>query len=305
VRASDPAGEGGGTTARTWTALEVVRWIAADLARRGVPSARLDAELLVAHALGTSRVGLYVRHDAPLTEAERARVREALRRRRAGEPVAYIVGEKEFWTVALKVDRRVLVPRPETEVLVEEALGALGEKTHAWRVADVGTGSGAVAIVVARERPAAVVTAVDVSAEALDLARENAARHGVADRVEFVHGDGAESLAGRPAAFDAVLANLPYVPSGEIARLAVEIREHEPRRAIDGGADGLREIRRTVPAAGRALRPGGLLALEIGADQEAPAREVVEGAGLFRDVRLRRDYAGLARVVAARRREDA
>jgi release factor glutamine methyltransferase len=149
------------------------------------------------------------------------------------------------------------------------------------------------------------VTAVDVSAEALDLARENAARHGVADRVEFVHGDGAESLAGRPAAFDAVLANLPYVPSGEIARLAVEIREHEPRRAIDGGADGLREIRRTVPAAGRALRPGGLLALEIGADQEAPAREVVEGAGLFRDVRLRRDYAGLARVVAARRREDA
>ncbi len=171
---------------QTWTALEIVRWIAADLAKRGVSSPRLDAELLVAHALDTDRVGLYVRHDAPLTEAERAAVREALRRRRAGEPVAYITGTKEFWSVDLHVDRRVLVPRPETEVLVEEALAALADTTTAWRVADIGTGSGAVAIVVARERPAARVSAVDASAEALAVARENIARLGLGERVETI-----------------------------------------------------------------------------------------------------------------------
>ena len=305
-RSSGGAGEHGRARAgardaeQTWTALEIVRWIATDLAKRGMSSPRLDAELLVAHALGTDRVGLYVRHDAPLSDAERAAVRETLRRRRAGEPVAYITGTKEFWSVDLHVDRRVLVPRPETEVLVEEALAALVDTTTAWRVADIGTGSGAVAIVIARERPAARVSAVDASADALAVARENIVRLELAERIETVEADGAAWLAERPGTLDAVLANLPYVPSGKIPRLQVEIREHEPRGALDGGADGLRELRRVVPAAVQALRPGGLLVLEIGADQAAAVEGLVGGAGLA-DVRLRRDYAGLPRVVTGRR----
>jgi release factor glutamine methyltransferase len=280
--------------------MEIVRWIAEDLGRRGVSSARLDAELLVAHALGTDRVGIYVRHDQPLAEVERAAVREVLRRRRAGEPVAYITGEREFWTVRLRVDRRVLVPRPETELLVEEALAAMPEKKSAWTVADIGTGSGAVAIAVARERPAARVWAVDVSDEALAVAKENVERHGVADRVELVRADGAAWLADRAGDLDAVLANLPYVPTAVLPTLAVEVRDHEPRGALDGGEDGLRVIRGVMPVLGKALRPGGTAALEIGWDQGDAMRELAQGAGL-QDVRVRRDHAGLTRVVVARR----
>lgn len=299
-------GSGGGAAAPArrgdgrWTVLEVVAWIAGDLARRGVSSPRLDAELLVGHALGTSRVGLYVRHDAPLTEAERAAVREALRRRRAGEPVAYITGHREFWSVDLRVDRRVLVPRPETEVLVEEAFAALADEAAPWRVVDVGTGCGAIAAVVAKHRPAARVTALDVSAEALAVARENVTRLGLAERVDLCEAEGAAWLAARPSSFDAVLANLPYVATGEFPGLQVEVREHEPRGALDGGPDGLREIRRVVPAAAAALRPGGFLGLEIGADQGEAVVALCAAAGLVAPA-VRRDYAGLCRVVTARR----
>ena len=278
----------------------IVAWIAGDLARRGVPSARLDAELLVAHALGTNRVGLYVRHDAPLTEVERAAAREVLRRRRAGEPVAYITGRREFWNVDLHVDRRVLVPRPETELLVEEALAALADAAAPWQVVDVGTGSGAIAAVVASQRPAARVTALDVSAEALFVARENVTRLGLADRIELCEAEGSAWLAERPASCDAVLANLPYIATGEFPGLQVEVREHEPRGALDGGPDGLRELRRVVPAAATALRPGGFLGLEIGADQGEAVPALCAAAGLV-EVAVRRDYAGLCRVVKARR----
>jgi release factor glutamine methyltransferase len=280
--------------------MEILAWVAADLARRGVPSARLDAELLVAHALGTNRVGLYVRHDLPLSEPERAAVREAIRRRRAGEPVAYITGEKEFWNVGLRVDRRVLVPRPETEVLVEEALAALPDKAASYRVADIGTGSGAIAVVFARERPGARVYAVDVSAQALEVARDNAARLEAAERIDFFEAEGAAWLAERAGTLDAVLANLPYIARGELPTLQIEVRVHEPRAALDGGADGLDELRRVVPAAAAALRPGGFLALEIGADQGDAVLALATAAGLA-DVRLRRDYADRARGVCARR----
>lgn len=284
-----------------WTALDVVRWTAADLARRGVPSSRLEAELLVARALGSSRVGLYVRHDAPLTEAERAAVRDLVRRRRTGEPTAYILGEREFWSIPVRVDGRVLIPRPETETLVEEALTAMPDGGRSWRVADVGAGSGAVAMAVAVERPAAAVLAIDVSPDAIDVARENVAARGLGGRIELLCADGPDALAARPAEFDSVLANLPYVASAEIAGLPVEIRDHEPRSAIDGGPDGLREIRRAVPAAAAALRPGGALLLEIGADQADAVRGIVEACGAFGPVRIRNDYAGLPRVAVARR----
>lgn len=290
------AGRGGAP----WTVLDVVAWIARDLGRRGVSSPRLDAELLVAHALGTNRVGLYLRHDAPLTEAERSAVREVLRRRRAGEPVAYILGRREFWGLDLRVDRRVLVPRPETELLVEEALAALADEGAPWSVVDVGTGSGAVALAVARHRPASRIAALDVSAEALDVARENATRLGLADRVDLWEAEGSAWLAGRPASFDAILANLPYVATAEFPRLQVEVREWEPRGALDGGPDGLRELRRVVPAAATALRPGGFLGLEIGADQGEAVVALCGAAGLI-GAAVRRDYAGLSRVVTARR----
>jgi len=309
-----------------WTVLEVIRWTVARFTERDLATPRLDAELLVAHALGLPRVQLYVQFDRPLLPDELAAIRALIKRRQAGESVAYLVGKKEFWGLEFAVDARVLVPRPDTETLIEvarerlagvvrpepiaegdeapaavdvpaavEAPAAVGAPAvvEVPRVADVGTGSGAIALTLAKLFPAAAVFAVDISPGALEVARGNAERLGLA--VTFLEGDlGAPLAAHGP--FSLLVANLPYIPSGELAALPAEVRV-EPTLALDGGPDGLMLVRRLVTEAPALLGPGGVLALEIGAGQAFATAELLGAAG-FTDVQTRRDLGGVERVVS-------
>ncbi|HWF49234.1 MAG TPA: peptide chain release factor N(5)-glutamine methyltransferase [Solirubrobacteraceae bacterium] len=256
----------------------------ARLAAAGSESPRLDAELLLAEALGTTRAGLYVAAPAALEPGASERFEELVARRVQREPAAYILGRKPFRHIELEVDRRVLIPRPETELLVEVGL----ELPPGARVADIGTGSGAIALALAHERPDLALTGIDASADALVLARDNARRLGL--DVTFVEGD---LLVGGP--YDAVLANLPYVREGE--ELPPEIARYEPAQALYGGPDGLDVIRRLV---GQAAGAVALIALEVGAGQAEAVASLLGDAG-FDDVERRRDLAGHERVVVGRR----
>jgi release factor glutamine methyltransferase len=278
--------------AQQWTVLDVIRWTAARFGERGLATPRLDAELIVAHVLALPRIQLYVQSDRPLLATELADIRALIKRRQAGESVAYLVGKKEFWGLELAVDARVLVPRPDTETLIEEARARL-EGVEAPRIADVGTGSGALAVTLAKLRPDAVVFASDVSAGALEVARGNAERLGVA--VTFLEGDLAAPLLPH-APFRLIVANLPYIPSADLAALPPEVRA-EPTLALDGGADGLDLVRRLIGAATALLAAGGALALEIGAGQAAATSALLAAAG-FVALSVRPDLAGVERVVA-------
>jgi release factor glutamine methyltransferase len=280
---------------QTWTILEVLRWTIGRFERHGTASARLDAELLAAQAFGRTRVELYTHFDQPLGDPELAAYRTLVQRRMAGESVAYILGRKEFWSLDLEVDARVLVPRPDTETLVEQALEwlkGMPDKGRALRVADIGTGSGALALALKKERPGDEVFAVDLSADALDVARGNANRLGL--DVTFLQGDLVSPLAGL-APFDLIASNPPYIPSQDIAGLSPEVR-NEPRLALDGGADGLVLVRRLANEARGVLAPEGALAMEIGAGQACAALEVLRGEG-YANVGSRRDLASIERVV--------
>jgi release factor glutamine methyltransferase len=278
----------------SWTIMDVLLWTTARFGERGISSPRLDAELLAAHALGLSRVQLYTQFDRPLLAAELTALRDLVKRRQGGEPVAYIVGRKEFWSLDLAVDARVLVPRPDTETAVEEAL-ARADAAPATRAADVGTGSGAIALALAKVRPDLEIFAGDVSADALAVARGNADRLGLA--VTFVEGDLLAPLLPH-APFGLVVANLPYIPTGEIAGLPPEVG-CEPRLALDGGPDGLDLVRALIAQADGALASGGALVLEIG-DGQAPATAGLLRAAGFEDVQSRRDLGGIERVVSGR-----
>jgi len=265
------------------------------LAAAGVPEARADAEVLVAHALGTTRAGVIAAARDPLPPAVERRLAELVRRRAAREPVAHLVGEREFWSLPIAVDRRVLVPRPETELVVETALRVV---PGARRVLDVGTGSGAIAVALARELPAAFVTAVDVDPGALAVARANCTRH--APGVRLVCADLVAPFRG--AAFDLVVANPPYVVDVDIAALAPEVRDHEPRHALAGGADGLDVLRALASAVPRVLAPTGWLVVEIGAGQAAGAAAAFAADGWDCGETVR-DAAGIERVLAVVRKE--
>jgi release factor glutamine methyltransferase len=281
----------------SWTIIDVLQWTTARFGERGLASPRLDAELLAAHALGLTRVQLYTQFDRPLLAAELGALRELVKRRQGGEPVAYITGRKEFWSLDLAVDARVLVPRPDSETAVEDALARLdAAAVVAARIADVGTGSGAIALALARARPDLAVFAGDVSPDALAVARGNAERLGLA--VTFVEGDLLAPL--RPhAPFHLVVANLPYLPTADLPGLPPEVR-CEPRLALDGGADGLDLVRPLVGQAGEVLVPGGALVLEVGAGQAPAVSALLRAAGL-EEVRSVRDLAGIERVVSGRR----
>jgi release factor glutamine methyltransferase len=279
------------------TALGYLELAAKFLAARGVPSARLDAELLLALLLRTDRVGVYLRFDRPLDRAEVDAYRELIRRRGEGEPVAHLTGRREFWSRSLTVTPDVLVPRPETELAVERTLALAGARDRVLRVLDLGTGSGAIAIAVAGELPAATVVAVDVSPAAVTVARANVAAAGLAERVDVRASDWTAAL--DPAErFDLVVSNPPYVPSAEIATLAAEVRR-EPRLALDGGPDGLDAYRRLVPEALRVLAADGALVVEVGAGQADAVAALLAEHGLT-DVDVARDLAGVERVVTGR-----
>ena len=273
---------------------EVLRLSTAHLERHGSPTARLDAELLLGHALGLGRVELYTGFERPLGEDELAECRELIARRAKREPVAYILGRWGFRGLDLEVDRRVLVPRPETELLVDRCL-ALLDGVAGPAVLDVGTGSGAIALALASELPEARVAGCDVSGDALDVARANGERLGV--EVEWVASDMLAGVEGRR--FHLVVSNPPYVAAGEIEALEPEVRDWEPRGATVAGETGLEAFERLVAQAPAALEPGGALVLEVGAGQAAAVAALLEGAGLA-GVGRDPDHAGIERIVWGR-----
>ncbi len=283
------------------TLLGYVQVTASFLASKGVDNARLDAELLLADVLGLTRTQIYTNFEQPMAAPEVDKYRELVRRRAAREPVAYITGRREFWSLDFAVDRRVLVPRPETELVVELAVDALRTRVGNGRpplVADVGTGSGAIAVAIAKEMPEARVIATDRSEAALEIAPANAARHGVDGRIEFRNGDGCAPLAGT-GAFDVIASNPPYVRSGEMKTLAPEVREWEPRWALESGAEGMDVTAPLVEDAFELLAPGGSLIVEVGT-QSALVRDCFVRRG-YDAVVVKRDLAGLDRVVTGRR----
>lgn len=280
--------------AESWTVLKLLRWTAEYFNGRGIDSARLDAELLLADTLGLDRVGLYLNFERPLQADELAVYREQVRRRAGREPLAYILGRTEFWSLPLRVTPAVLIPRPDTELLVEQALARVA---GAARVLDVGTGSGALAIALAHERPECAVTAIDLSAAALAVAADNARANGVAERIDFAEGDLAVLPMGP---FDLVVANPPYIPHGDLAALMPDVRDFEPRLALDGGADGLDAYRALAGQARRVLAAAGWLLVEVGIGQAAAVQQLFAGAGLT-EVFTARDLAGIERVVGGRK----
>ncbi|MFM8682706.1 MAG: peptide chain release factor N(5)-glutamine methyltransferase [Chthoniobacterales bacterium] len=269
--------------------LEVLRGAESYLAERGVENPRLNAEHLLAHALGLKRMELYLQFDRQLTEAERAPLRETVKRRGAREPLQHILGTAEFHGRTFACDKRALIPRPETEQLVEIAL-EMAKGKAAPKILDVGTGSGVIAITLALELTAAEVHAADLSPGALALAAENAARHGLTDHIAFHQAD---LLPPGEIKFDLIIANLPYIPSGEIASLSPEVR-HDPLSALDGGPDGLDLVRRLIDAVPDRLAPGGALLLELGAGQ-ADAVNTLLADRKFRDISVRSDYQNIPR----------
>lgn len=284
--------------AQTWTIGKVLEWATADFRTRGLPNPRLDADVLLAFALGETRVKLVIDRDRPLDADDLARFRELVKRRRGHEPVAYLVGAREFYGRSFRVDSRVLVPRPDTEALVDAALSRTAHVSMSLRALDLCTGSGCVGITIARERPTSRVHATDVSEPALALARDNALRLG-AYNVSFARADLFEGLDATRPRFDLVVANPPYIARAEIADLAADVRDHEPRAAIDGGIDGFDLIRRIVEGAPAFLLPGGTLAVEVGAGQAPEAARLFSARG-FEAVATTRDYAAIERVVAGR-----
>lgn len=281
------------------TLREALAWAAGRLAEVPElgPTAARDAELLLMHAAGVERVALYSDPDRMLEEREWAVFPNAVERRIAMEPVQYITGRQEFYGFDLMVSPATLIPRPETELVVEAAVAELRSSgARPPRILDVGTGTGAIAIVMSKELPGAEVVAVDLSEAALDVARENARRHGVEGRISFVASDLLEALRGE--AFDAVLSNPPYVPVGDRAGMHPQVRDWEPEMALFAGEDGLDIYRRLIPAAAKTLRPGGLLAMEFGYGQSESLAELLAG---WDEVRFLKDLQAILRAVLARK----
>ena len=280
---------------QVWTIGRVVRWATDDFRAKGIESPRLEAELLLAHVLGVDRMRILLDQDRPLTPEELARYREVIKRRRAREPVAYIRGEREFYGRVFRVDKRVLIPRPDTEILVETALRRTKHISMSGRMLDLCTGSGCVATTFALERPTWQVTGTDISADAIDVARENAHRLGAIWNVRWLVGDLFEPVGDER--FDLITANPPYIPQSEAPQLSPDIREHEPHLALFGGDDGLSISARIIREAPRHLRKRGVLAMEVGAGQADEVASLFEKAG-FVEVDKARDYGGHERVVS-------
>ena len=265
----------------------------------GIDSARLDAEVLMCHALQINKSHLYVSLDEPMEPSARHRFGDFLIRRVRREPVAYITGQREFWSLDFLVTPDVLIPRAETERLVEISLRCAGasDSDSVLRILDMGTGSGVIAIVLAKELPRAEVVATDVSLAALEIARHNAARHRVAERIQFRASNFFDSLGGHR--FDLIVSNPPYVERGAFAVLAPEVSQWEPRTALDGGLDGLDYYRGIIAQGFRHLLPGGALIMEIGAAMAAEIAELLSAAGEYTPPVIYQDYARKDRVMVA------
>lgn len=285
------------SAAGTWTVLDLLRWTTAHFGKQGIETARLDAECLLAYALDTQRLRLYLDFDKPVEEAERARFRDLVKRRGTDRvPVAHLTGRKEFWSLPLEVTPDVLTPRPDTETLVQAALERIEEPDAAGCVLDLGTGSGAVALALLSERPKLRAVATDVSPPALAVAGANAERLGLADRLDLRGGSLFAPVAGER--FDLVVSNPPYLAEGEAAGLAPELA-FEPRQALFAGPEGTEMLRALVAGAGAHLEPGGWLLLELAPDQAQVVAGWMRAAG-YEGVRVHDDLARRPRVVSGR-----
>jgi release factor glutamine methyltransferase len=285
------------------TVLEAIHRSAEYLARKGVESPRLQTELLLAHLLKLRRMQLYLNFERTLAVAEVDGLRALVRRRGQREPLQHVIGSTSFCGLEIAVNRQVLVPRPETELLAEQAWGFLNgscaSRQRPLAALDFGTGSGCLAVAMAVKCGRATVWAVDTSAGALEVARQNAARHGVADRIEFLLGDGFGALAAKMV-FDLIVSNPPYVPTAEIETLEPEVRDYDPRAALDGGLDGLEYYRRLAREGGAFLRSGGRVMLEFGDGQAARIREIFQEQKWIVEAALE-DYTRRPRILIARR----
>jgi release factor glutamine methyltransferase len=277
------------------TVLQVLQNTADFFARKGIESPRLNIEHLLADALGKRRIDLYLEFDRTLSEKDLAPLREKVQRRVDGEPLQYLLGSWDFFGRAFRTDERALIPRPETEILVEIALKVIRTQPSSRnRLLDIGTGSGVLAITLALECPSLSVVGSDVSPQALNLARENAEAHGLERRIEWIESDLLESVTGP---FDFLVANLPYIPTAELPKLASEV-QRDPQLALDGGSDGLAVIRRLVQDAPKVLTGGAFVILEVGFDQADQVADLMT-AQKFRDISVENDYQGVRRFVTA------
>jgi release factor glutamine methyltransferase len=277
----------------------VLVWTADYFRTKGIETARLDAEVLLAHCLGVDRLHLYLNLERPLALEERKQYRGLVRRRGLREPVAYITGHREFWSTRFRTVPGVLIPRPETEHLVDAVIREISAR-EAPRVLEIGTGSGAVAVSVAQEVPNAFVVATDINPAVIATARANGLDAGVADTVCFVASDLFTAI--RPSEdFDVICSNPPYIDTGLIRHLDPEVREFEPMLALDGGPDGLDVIRALVRHVMDHLKPGACFMTEIGEGQEAAVRELFAVIGGLRDIRTVRDLASIPRVILGRK----
>jgi release factor glutamine methyltransferase len=294
-------------TDEPWTVGRLLNWTTEFLRGKGAESPRLDAEVLLAHVRSCKRIELYTAFEEPASDELRAKFRGLVKERAAGKPVAYLVGQREFYSLPFEVTPDVLIPRPETELLVVRGLDAMRQPPFSTRsevlaIADVGTGSGVLAVTLAKHLPQARMTAIDFSAAALAVAQRNAARHQVDDRIEWFESD---LLASVPAErqFDLIVSNPPYVTSGEMASLEGDVRKYEPALALDGGPEGTNVIGRLIAEAVQRLRPDGRLLMEISPTIAARVEQLLDAApGLARQP-TQKDLAGLPRVAEAQRSE--
>jgi release factor glutamine methyltransferase len=285
------------------TALEILNWSTNCLKDHQIENPRLNAELLLSHSLGLNREELYVRLHSPIREEEKATLERLIKRRISGEPLQYILGHQEFWSIDFKVDPRVLIPRPETELLVEQSLSILSGTPFKRPpfVLEIGTGSGAVAISLAKEVRDIFLVATDISREALMLANENAKSSGVLHQIKFVHGNLFHPfrLSREREPFDLILSNPPYITYSEIEGLAREVRDYEPIIALNGGEDGLTFYRNIISQAPFYLKKGGWLLLEVGQTQGEKVSELIQKRGDFLTPQRLQDLSGIERVVKA------
>ena len=286
---------------KSWTILETLKWTVDYFKRHGVEHGRPAAEILLAHCLRCERIDLYLRYDQPLLADELKRFKALIQRRVQREPDAYIVGQKEFWSLAFQVTPAVLIPRPETECLVEAALH-WHPANDTIQVLELGTGSGAISVALAHERSNWRIRASDISADALGVARLNARRMLGANRIIFSEGSWFEPFVDQVGFFDLIISNPPYIPSKDLDGLAPEVRQFEPATALDGGADGLSCLGHIINDAPEYLKPGGGLILEIGYDQRSAVEALGHRRGAYQSMKVEKDYCGLDRVALFHRK---
>ena len=287
-----------------WTIIKLIRWATSYLKTHDIDSPRATGEILLAHALKFKRIDLYLNYDQPLVAEELNTFKMLIKRRIRREPVAYILGAKEFWSMDLKITPDVLIPRPETECLVEVALNFLSNipSSQSQRILDLGTGSGAIVLALVSQQPRHVYFTSDYSKKAAELASRNAARHDFSGRIHFFVGDWFTPLSQKKSGFDMIVSNPPYIPSQMIGKLQPEIHQFEPRAALDGDEDGLACFKKIIGSAHCYLKPHGMLLLEIGHDQKDDVHRIVSDCNFYDDFNHTRDYSGCDRVVWMRKR---